>query len=82
MKKTQLNRAVLERLKNLKWDEKTDLAIKLGLNSPEALGNALRRESRQLITADWMEIIKSYLGIKKDSDYLEKVLITQPFEIE
>ena len=81
MKKTQLNRAVLERLKNLKWEEKKDISDLLGITT-EGFNNALRRESRQLITADWMEIIKSYLGIKKDSDYLEKVLITQPFEIE
>ena len=81
MKKTQLSRAVLERLKNLKWEEKKDISDLLGITT-EGFNNALRRESRQLITADWMEIIKSYLGIKKDSDYLEKVLITQPFEIE
>ena len=81
MTKTQLNRAVLERLKNLKWEEKKDISDLLGITT-EGFNNALRRESRQLITADWMEIIKSYLGIKKDSDYLEKVLITQPFEIE
>ena len=82
MKKTQLNRAVLERLKNLKWEEKTDLATKLGLKSPEALGNALRRESRQLITLDWAKVIMSYLGLKSLTEYIENVVITQPFEIE
>ena len=82
MKKTQLNRAVLERLKNLKWEEKTILAKQLGLDSPQALGNALRRESRQLITLDWAKVIMSYLGLKSITEYIENELITQPFEIE
>ena len=82
MTKTQLNRAVLERLKNLKWEEKTILAKQLGLDSPQALGNALRRESRQLITLDWAKVIMSYLGLKSLSEYIENVVITQPFEIE
>ena len=81
MKKTQLNRAVLERLKNLKWEEKKEIADLLGI-TPEGYNNALRRESRQLITLDWAKVIMSYLGLKSLSEYIENVVITQPFEIE
>ena len=81
MKKTQLNRAVLERLKNLKWEEKKDISDLLGITT-EGFNNALRRESRQLITLDWAKVIMSYLGLKSLSEYIENVVITQPFEIE
>ena len=81
MTKTQLNRAVLERLKNLKWEEKKDISDLLGITT-EGFNNALRRESRQLITLDWAKVIMSYLGLKSLTEYIENVLITQPFEIE
>ena len=81
MKKTQLNRAVLERLKNLKWEEKKDISDLLGITT-EGFNNALRRESRQLITLDWAKVIMSYLGLKSLTEYIENVVITQPFEIE